>query len=956
MKYSVLTMCFLPPGDAVYDDFSRLGHKLRSLDLELVICCTDPGLERDGFTTITIPFLLRDHAARFSNTVSASGLPVTGAILRELMDLDGDWSGAPVTSATELSVQKAGVFWAAALEVIGPCAVLAWGSTAPFSRLMARLAQVANIPVYILERGWFEHTLSLGVLGQGPFGDAVIDIAYQYDDRARALRDETWGGIQSYYAASLTRHYETFNRPVDSGWLADAEARPSTKVLFIGSNDNGAGNALHGFRGSERYAMWVKNSFDAANAVAASLERIDGDIEFWYKPHPGKNFDLALDRVRERTVKKFESEDIYALIQAADVVATIGSTAQCYTCLYNKPVVVLGNGFLLGHEADYHVSAPDSLDKALEDALARRDFDDKLGRGRAAICALYDRNFIGLNDEVPTRRKLDDLAHLLQGLKTFALPQDWSEKQAALADMITIATGEGTLEALNDEVARLKVETAESLALVLPLQAETVELRGVVESEREARAAVAVELERERDERAGHLQALAMAEVRITELSDQVHEGATELRERIEVERGSQAALATELARERDARAQTELALAAAGTRIAELSAQASERAVELREVIAVERGAQASLAAYLARERDEHAQTRLTLAAAESRIPELSQKVSDGAGELRAAMEAGRAAQDALAAELAREREARAQSELALAAASARITELSARVSEETGELARVRKAAASDRDAAVRKATELRAQLTGTRAEFAGAVAEARAQRAASDEHIATLKAEVSATRSEFDRVREEAAKDRVAAEDRITEFAAMMANTQDALAGARKDASRERAALEAQLADAVRETWNVTSRLSEAWATLEAERATIARLVEQAAQTEAELTRTRAAADAERDMLNERVAEATREGWALSERLGEAWASLDAALDTARLDGFAAQQQAVEARQAQDAAHAEQVEALCQLHKEELAAVSDLLARYRDADAGDYVRWAVKRGERP
>ena len=956
MKYSVLTMCFLGAQDVIYDDLSRLGHMLRGAGLELIVCCSDPAVERDGFSTIVIPFFLRDHAARFSQVVSASGLPVTGAVLRELVELDGDWGGGSPSPETELAVQKAGVFWAAALDIISPCAVLAWGGSAPFSRLMTRLAQVAHIPVYILERGWFEHTLSLGVLGQGPFGDAVIDLDYQYDHKAAALRDETWDDIQNYYSQLQARNYESFNHPVDPQWLAEAQERPSKKVLFVGSNDHGVGTALNGFRGNERYSLWAKRSVDAANAVVAALDQVNGDIELWYKPHPSAGFEIGRDRLGERPITKFEVEDVYALIAAADVVVTIGSTAQFYACFCEKPVVVLGNSFLMGHVADYAVPSPDDLQQALEDALARRDFDDKLGRGRAAICALYDRNFIGLNDEVPTRRKLDDLARLLQGLKTFAPPQDWSEKQATLADLMTIATGEGTLEALNDEVARLKVETAERLAIVLPLQAEAVELRGIIEVEREARAAVLVELERERDERAGHLQALAMAEVRITELSAQVHDGATELRERIEVELGSQAALATDLAREREARAQAELALAAAGSRIAELSAQASERAAELREVIAVERGAQAALAAYLARERDEHAQTRHALTAAEARIPELSQQVSDGADELREAMEAGRVAHDALAESLAREREARAQSELALAAASARVTELSARVSEETGELARVRKAAANDRDAADRKATELRAKLTGTRAEFAGAVAEARAQRAASEEHISTLKAEVSATRSELDRVREEAAKDRAAAEDRIAEFAALMANTQDALAAARKDASRERAALEAQLADAVRETWNVTSRLSEAWATLEAERATIARLVEQAAQTEAELTRTRAAADAERDMLNERVAEATREGWALSERLGEAWTSLDAALETARLDGFAAQQQAVEARLAQDTAHAEQVEALRRLHEEELAAVSDLLARYRDADAGDYVRWAVKRGERP
>jgi hypothetical protein len=81
--------------------------------------------------------------------------------------------------------------------------------------------------------------------------------------------------------------------------------------------------------------------------------------------------------------------------------------------IYDRPLVTLGNGFLMGREIAYEVTSAEALRPALAAALQRQGWSKCLARGRALITAMMEHDLFGLTDDVPTRLKVADLVVLL---------------------------------------------------------------------------------------------------------------------------------------------------------------------------------------------------------------------------------------------------------------------------------------------------------------------------------------------------------------------------------------------------------------------------------------------------------------------------------------------------------------------------------------------------------------
>ncbi|BBF81386.1 hypothetical protein [Asticcacaulis excentricus] len=460
----VFTTCFLGAPDPVYDAFSTLGHYLRQYGVELVLfSCRGDFSAYDGFTLYRIPFSLRENGQLFQHAVSASGPALSGAMLQELMTLDREWVGDDTPFAAEVYIQRAFTYWQKAVEILRPCAVISWGTTAPFSRLMMRLGQLNQLPLYVMERGWLQDTLGLTVLGQGHMANICTDISRLYDDVPEEGQKEHWAQIHSYYTHTRHQHYPSHNQSIADETVIRLREQSGLKILYLGSNDAGGGNSLKGVNQSERASTWASTSYNAAAELAAAIEQLDMECQLWIKPHPSTDFRLPEGSLGGQ-IDYFRTENVQQLVEMADLVVTLGSTAQIYGLLYDKPFLVMGNSILMGRRIAYEALSREDLLPSLKQALARESLSERLAAGKALVTRMYLGDVIGLNSEVPTRLKVADLASFLARFRTLAI--DTSLKMTERRDRFDAFTAIASGGASNDDPEYLKkqlVDQADSL-------------------------------------------------------------------------------------------------------------------------------------------------------------------------------------------------------------------------------------------------------------------------------------------------------------------------------------------------------------------------------------------------------------------------------------------------------------------------------------------------------------
>lgn len=414
MRSIVWASCFLAPGDKIYGIFSRLNDQLKPQGMQLVLFSNhDLSGDNIGCPTIKVPFLISETGSEFREFYHGDGIPASASQLHELAAVDVAWGLRNIDAQSELDTLRAISFWERAFKLMQPSAILTWGSAAPLARMWMSLARRRQRPLFVIERGVYENTLTYSVAGQGALSDFSTSLSMVDPTRDEEELHGLWSKIEAYYAANDDRHYAHTNRSIDAEALGAIERLERPRVLYLGSNDPGS-CASFGYRDfGDLQAPFVSKSKVGLEKVVEALSRM-GEFagSLMYKPHIGTQFTIETTGV-SFPVQKFTDLDVYSLIEQADVVVTMTSTTSFSALLKGKPTVTLANTQFMGREVTYEARSIETLISALRGALVRDAFEERLERGRLLIAAAFREVLVGLEEDVPTRYKLDDLATLI---------------------------------------------------------------------------------------------------------------------------------------------------------------------------------------------------------------------------------------------------------------------------------------------------------------------------------------------------------------------------------------------------------------------------------------------------------------------------------------------------------------------------------------------------------------
>lgn len=419
MRSIIWASCFLAPPNAVYDAFSEIARLLLEQEVQLVVFGSAEFEGSAEFQYIKVPFTMFETG----QIVAASGQHFDAdapEMTEELVLIDQVWGISANPVEVRAAVRHATSFWEASFKAMQPCAILAWGSTAPLSRMFLQLARRFQRPALVLERGMLEDTLLCSIVGQGSLSNFNTTLALVNPLITDPEIVRTWNSLTLYYKSVALRHYPEINQPISEMAELIMGRSPYPRVLYMGSFDSGSGTSFDSVRLGDMQGTWVKTSEDAAGEVAAALKRICSGGSLWIKVHPGSPFAIA--ESDELSISYFNSTDIYSLVEACDVCVTLNSTTQFLSLLHGKPLITLGNSQLMGRDIAYEARSTSELISAMSAALAKEELETRLSRGRAVLAASYLSDHIGLTQEVPTRHKIVDFVKMLARFKHYNIP------------------------------------------------------------------------------------------------------------------------------------------------------------------------------------------------------------------------------------------------------------------------------------------------------------------------------------------------------------------------------------------------------------------------------------------------------------------------------------------------------------------------------------------------------
>lgn len=289
---------------------------------------------------------------------------------------------------------------------------LIWGNTAPKSRLFIHLCQDLGIEYQIIERGHFSGTISCDPTGQFGFGARPMLTEH---GRALSLLDD--GQLDRRFDEILAWHerekenvaYPDFHqretRDIHAMRRARRYGRPV--ILVIGANDQGSGVA--GPEAGSLRLNWFESSDQAFARIRRMVARKFPDALLVLRPHPSqKQEDSEFVVVARETA-------LDDLIEEADICITIVTSASALCLLKGKPVLSLGLSELNGTDAAECITDETHLLAALRRHVWQGFDGDPFpdGANKRHIVDLFERHLIGMDETVPTRHRMDDLARLM---------------------------------------------------------------------------------------------------------------------------------------------------------------------------------------------------------------------------------------------------------------------------------------------------------------------------------------------------------------------------------------------------------------------------------------------------------------------------------------------------------------------------------------------------------------
>lgn len=462
INVDVYLTCWLRSPEPLHSCISYLARELQQRGLAVkVITHSQPLLRDESIDTINVDFALlnRGFYARYDE------VSVPECLLQELTYLVQQRILS--TETPELAkdidhihsqIRKAYSFWDLQLETTNPSLFFLWGSSSPISRLHQHLCSKWEVPYLVMERGHFSGTLYLDLYAQ--FGRGRLD-SFPYP---RHFDGDHYEVIEKWIHSLEITPYAHANS--DSIPLALTEASNAGKklVFFIGSNDLGSeiGNHREFSQVSQAYS-W-HSSYDALNELRQTLDYIDADTFLYFKPHPADKRDYS--HICQDSAFICSNTNVNELIELADVVVTLGTTAiaQAVTC--KKPIVLMSLSDISGKGIAYEARNRTELTIKLRAALERIGIETKISLGKMFIYQLFTLKLFSLPHICEVARSVDELISHVHALTT---------RNSSISDSARRISKQEREKVHTPRILRIGLQspTIEKAAVVIPVYKNT---------------------------------------------------------------------------------------------------------------------------------------------------------------------------------------------------------------------------------------------------------------------------------------------------------------------------------------------------------------------------------------------------------------------------------------------------------------------------------------------------
>ncbi len=387
--------------------WKQLQTELARYGMDLVLLGTTPPADPE-LRVIVVPFWLHGYADAYAT-------PATPVILEDqltnaLITRDNAWTlperRNPIKSTVGLGVCQQ--IMREVLDGLQPAAVLVWGNSLPQSFVLQQLAVQHGRPCWVIERGLLPGTLMMEMAGQG--GQSELNLSFTLSRALQTSCDsDLFLSAQSDYRSRRESKYSQAE-------FLDTEAfrkqhNPSGRklVALLLQHDVSSCLVPCEYRGAQLHSPVFASSEEAMLHLATVARELDCTV--LAKPHPVDQTDYT--HCQNDYLRVVRDVNLMSMVEAADVVAAMTSTAQFEALLSEKPLLLLAHSPLANKGVAYEVKELASLVSALRAALDRDNFESRLVRAREVLTFILKYYSIALTDNSSAKATLGDLAGFL---------------------------------------------------------------------------------------------------------------------------------------------------------------------------------------------------------------------------------------------------------------------------------------------------------------------------------------------------------------------------------------------------------------------------------------------------------------------------------------------------------------------------------------------------------------
>lgn len=399
--------CFFPLNDESCRWWLRLQDELDACGVDLVLLGWTPPSD-PRLRVILVPLWLHGFGQAYSTPDET--LTLESPLAEALVHRDRLWSGLENRSLPEFmeGLEVCQHVLRTILNELQPALVLVWGNGLPQSVVLQQLAVQQGRLCWVIERGLLPETLMVELAGQG--AQTELNCSLYLQNAWRAVPDNgVFPAAQKYFHSSRATKYLQAEF-LDSATFHQRH-NPEGKKLIALLLQNDAASCLFppDFAGARIHSPLFMSSADAIAHLAAVARLLD--FKLLIKPHPMDRTDYS--HFADERVSISREFNLHSLINAADVVAVMTSTAQYEALLYEKPILLLARSALSGKNIAYEPSSITELPATTHAALHRVDFPARMADARRFITFLLQQASISLEENVPAGSTLSDLARFL---------------------------------------------------------------------------------------------------------------------------------------------------------------------------------------------------------------------------------------------------------------------------------------------------------------------------------------------------------------------------------------------------------------------------------------------------------------------------------------------------------------------------------------------------------------